>query len=50
MIDPAEIDLPYEGLTIFEGLEGEDDLLVDPDDIRDRYKERDGKPLGIHRA
>ncbi|MBH23886.1 MAG: DUF58 domain-containing protein [Myxococcales bacterium] len=39
IIDPAELDLPYEGLTIFEGLEGEEDLLVDPDDIRDRYRE-----------
>lgn len=39
IIDPAELDLPYEGLTVFEGLEGEEDLLVDPDDIRDRYRE-----------
>ncbi len=39
LLDPAEVELPYEGLTIFEGLEGEDDLLVDPDDIRDRYRE-----------
>ncbi|MEO1272501.1 MAG: DUF58 domain-containing protein [Myxococcota bacterium] len=39
LIDPAELDLPYEGLTIFEGLEGEEELLVDPDDIRDRYRE-----------
>jgi uncharacterized protein (DUF58 family) len=39
LIDPAEVELPYEGLTIFAGLEGEEDLLVDPDDIRDRYRE-----------
>ena len=39
ILDPAEIELPYEGLTIFEGLEGEGELLVDPDDIRDRYRE-----------
>lgn len=39
ILDPAEIELPYEGLTIFEGLEGEGDLLVDPDDIRERYRE-----------
>ncbi len=39
ILDPAEVELPYEGLTIFEGLEGEGDLLVDPDDIRDRYRE-----------
>ena len=40
VVDPAEITLPYEGLTIFEGLEGEDDLLVDPDDLRDAYNAR----------
>jgi len=39
IIDPAELELPWEGLTIFEGLEGEEELLVDPDDIRDRYRE-----------
>ncbi len=39
ILDPAELELPYEGLTIFEGLEGEGELLVDPDDIRDRYRE-----------
>ncbi len=37
VMDPAELDLPYEGLTIFEGLEGEGELLVDPDDVRDQY-------------
>lgn len=37
LLDPAEIELPYEGLTIFEGLEGEGELLVDPDDVRDQY-------------
>ena len=39
IIDPAEIDLPYEGLTIFEGLEGDGELLVDPDDIRAQYQQ-----------
>lgn len=38
-IDPAEIELPYEGLTLFEGLEDDGELLVDPDDLRDRYIE-----------
>ncbi len=38
-LDPAELDLPFEGLTQFEGLEGEDALLVDPDDLRARYLE-----------
>jgi len=39
VLDRAEFELPYEGLTIFEGLEGEGDLLVDPDDIRTAYQE-----------
>ena len=38
-VDPAELELPYEGLTLFEGLEGDGELLVDPDDLRDRYME-----------
>ncbi len=38
VVDRAELDLPYEGLSLFEGLEGEGDLLVDADDLRDRYK------------
>ncbi len=39
VVDPSEMTLPFEGLTIFEGLEGEGDLLADPDDLRDRYIE-----------
>jgi hypothetical protein len=39
IIDRAEFELPLEGLTLFEGLEGEGDLLVDPDDIRTAYQE-----------
>ena len=39
IIDPAELSLPYEGLTLFEGLEDEGELLVDPNDLRARYKE-----------
>ena len=39
LIDPAELTLPFEGLTQFEGLEGEGDLIVDPDDLRERYIE-----------
>ena len=37
VIDPAELDLPFEGLTQFEGLEGEGIILADPDDVRDQY-------------
>ena len=37
VIDEAEITLPYEGLTHFEGMENDGELLVDPDDLRDRY-------------
>lgn len=39
VIDPAEMSLPYEGLTIFEGMEGDGDLLADPDDLREQYLE-----------
>lgn len=38
LIDPDELTLPYEGLTMFEGLEQDGSLLVDPDDIRDAYQ------------
>ncbi len=37
-VDPAELSLPYEGLTQFVGLEGEGDLLADPDDLRESYQ------------
>lgn len=40
IVDPAEVSLPYEGMTLFEGLEGEGDLLVDADDLRDAYQEQ----------
>jgi uncharacterized protein (DUF58 family) len=37
MVDNAELTFPFEGLTRFEGLEGEGELIVDPDDIRTQY-------------
>ncbi|QDG50861.1 DUF58 domain-containing protein [Persicimonas caeni] len=40
VVDPAEITLPYEGMMLFEGMEGEGELLVDVDDLRDAYTER----------
>lgn len=36
--DRAEQTLPFEGLTLFEGLEGEEDLLVEPDELRSAYQ------------
>ncbi|MCA9563173.1 MAG: DUF58 domain-containing protein [Myxococcales bacterium] len=39
ILDPAELSLPYEGLTLFQGLEEDGELLVDPDDIRERFQE-----------
>ncbi|TVR00498.1 MAG: DUF58 domain-containing protein [Deltaproteobacteria bacterium] len=45
VLDPAELTLPWEGLARFEGLEGEGDLLVDPDDIRHAYLETMGRHL-----
>ncbi|MFW5968765.1 MAG: DUF58 domain-containing protein, partial [Persicimonas sp.] len=40
VVDPAEVTLPYEGLMLFEGMEGEGELLVDADDLREAYIER----------
>ncbi len=37
ILDHAEQELPYEGLTLFEGMEGEGELLADPDDLRHTY-------------
>ena len=38
ILDDSELSLPYEGLTIFEGMEDDGELLVEPDDIRLRYQ------------
>ena len=38
VLDPAELTLPFEGLTLFEGLEEDGELLADPDDLRTRYR------------
>ena len=40
LLDDAELTLPYDGLTLFEGLEDDGELLVDPDDIRETYKQK----------
>lgn len=37
VLDRAEIDFPYDRLTMFEGMEGLPNLLVDPKDIRENY-------------
>ncbi len=39
ILDPAEIELPYEQPLHFEGLEGEAALEVDPQGVRRRYRE-----------
>ena len=39
VLDPAEIELPYEQPMRFEGLEGESRLEVDPEGVRRRYRE-----------
>ncbi len=39
VLDEDELSLPYEGLTIFEGMEDDGELLVEPDDIRLRYQQ-----------
>ena len=47
VVDPAEMTLPYEGLRIFEGLEGEGELLADPDDLREAYIAKMREHLGF---
>lgn len=37
-LDEAELEFPYEGMTNFIGLENEASLLVDPDEVREEYK------------
>lgn len=39
LLDDAELSLPFEGLSLFEGMESDGELLVDPDDLRQRYIE-----------
>jgi uncharacterized protein (DUF58 family) len=40
VLDPAEIDFPFEQMTMFEGLEQYDDLLADPKALRQSYLSR----------
>lgn len=39
VLHPDELDLPFEGPCRFVGLEGEDPLEVDPDAVRDGYRQ-----------
>jgi uncharacterized protein (DUF58 family) len=36
-LDPYELDFPFDQLTLFEGLEGEESIKVDPDGVREAY-------------
>lgn len=36
-LDRAETEFPYDRLTLFEGMEGQPNLLIDPKDIRESY-------------
>ena len=38
LLDPDEIDLPFDRPTIFRGLEGEKEIEVDPSIIRHDYR------------
>jgi uncharacterized protein (DUF58 family) len=40
VLDPHEIDLPFDGLTVFEGLEDDRELLVNPAAVRAQYQAR----------
>lgn len=39
VLDRAEWTLPWEEMTLFEGLEGEGDVLAEPDELRSAYQE-----------
>jgi uncharacterized protein (DUF58 family) len=39
LLDPDEIDLPFDSPVVFRGMEGEKDIEVDPSLIRDGYRE-----------
>lgn len=38
ILDPAELDFPFQQATLFKGLEGSGDLLVEPAQLRKAYK------------
>lgn len=40
LLDRDELDFPFDGLSIFESLEGEDKVLVDPASIRRIYQDK----------
>ena len=40
VLDPDELELPFEGLTLFESLEGNRELLAEPPAVRREYKRR----------
>jgi uncharacterized protein (DUF58 family) len=37
ILDPDELDFPFKGTAKFNGLEGEDEIITQPDRLRDRY-------------
>lgn len=39
LMDPDELKFPYQRMTMFEGMEQYDDLLADPNSLRDAYLE-----------
>ena len=45
LLDPHELEFPYEGLTQFESLENQHKLLVNPAAVRKEYLDRMGKFL-----
>jgi uncharacterized protein (DUF58 family) len=45
-LDRDELELPFDGLTLFEGLEDDRELLANPAAVRRHYKQRLGEFLG----
>ena len=37
VLDPQELDFPFDELSLFEGLEGEESIQLDPESVRQAY-------------
>jgi uncharacterized protein (DUF58 family) len=45
VLDPAELDFPFQNITLFKGLEQLPDVITDPRSLRKAYLEEFGKFL-----
>ena len=50
IMDPYELEFPFEGIWRFEGLEGEDPITTQPERVRDDYLARFGEYMQALKA